>query len=52
MSMYVVRGQRKCGGECVNLTLCWKSSKTEAIDKGQTHQLQEVGIYVGLIDSL
>lgn len=52
MSMYVVRGQRKYGRECVNLTLCWRSSETGATDKGQTHQLQEIEIYVGLIDSL
>lgn len=52
MSRYVVRGQRKYGGEGVNLILCRKSSKNGAIGKGQIHQLQEGRIYVGLIDSL
>lgn len=52
MSLYVVIGQGKCGGECVNFTLYRTSSKNRAIDKGQTHQFQEGRIYVGLTDSL
>lgn len=37
------------GSMAGSVTLCWKSPKNGAIDKGQTHQLQG-RIYVGFID--
>lgn len=48
MSMYVVGGQRKCGGECVNLTLCWESSKTGGMIRARLINYKKVELMLVL----